>query len=117
VKDKQFEKMLNSIVESELFAELYLVPLQTGRATELTVLEETARQIGAAHRDRVEREKSDLHDSDQVNSNHGRQDLWIGSYFSVREAVKELLEKKTEDQRIYIAGSLYLVGEVLAGRS
>ena len=117
VKDKQFEKMLNSIVESELFAELYLVPLQTGRATELAVLEKTARQIGAAHRDRVEREKSDLHDSDQVNLNHGRQDLWIGSYFSAREAVKELLEKKTEDQRIYIAGSLYLVGEVLASRS
>ncbi|MBR6477808.1 MAG: bifunctional folylpolyglutamate synthase/dihydrofolate synthase, partial [Lachnospiraceae bacterium] len=35
VKDKQYEKMLGEILDSGLFAELYLVPIHSGRATKV----------------------------------------------------------------------------------
>ena len=38
----------------------------------------------------------------------------IGTYDGVRTAMEELLRIKRGDERIYVAGSLYLVGEVKA---
>lgn len=96
VKDKRFEKMLGEIVDSRLFEAIYFVPMQTSRGASVEVLEGLAREFVA--------EKSiDVPDSPMV-----------GSFGSVEEALEGLIRGKRDDQRIYVAGSLYLVGEVKA---
>ena len=95
VKDKKFDKMLGEIIASRLFGKLSLTPIHSGRATDVSVLLETARKIQDAAGDESVKEP-------------------IGVYGSVREALEDLLGKKTAQQRIYVAGSLYLVGEVKA---
>ncbi|MBP5281801.1 MAG: bifunctional folylpolyglutamate synthase/dihydrofolate synthase [Lachnospiraceae bacterium] len=89
VKDKQYEKMLGEILSSGLFAELYLVPIHTGRATKVEVLENLARELTVG-------------------------DVSIAAFDDVKHALEELLQRQEKDQRIYVAGSLYLVGEVKA---
>lgn len=100
VKDKQFEKMLKSIVESDLFDRIYLVPLRTSRAADARLLSQIAEKM-------IEERK---------RKGCARM-LGTGAFMDVDGAVKALLEEMTKDQgttdrRIYIAGSLYLVGEV-----
>lgn len=100
VKDKQFDKMLQDIVESDLFDKIFLVPLRTSRATDVKVLSQiTEKRIA---------EKKQKGSARKVET---------GMYMDVSGAVKALLRERKEDQgmpdrRIYIAGSLYLVGEV-----
>jgi len=89
VKDKQYEKMLGEILSSNLFTELYLVPIHTGRATKVEVLEELARKLAVG-------------------------DVTIAAFDDVKHALEELVQRQAKDQRIYVAGSLYLVGEVKA---
>ena len=96
VKEKQFERMLSEIISSRLFTDIYLVPMQTGRAVRVDVLEQMTEQLV----DKVCRE--------------GAGKPRVGVWQNVTEAIKELLFRKQEDQRIYVAGSLYLVGEVKA---
>ena len=96
VKDKQFEKMLGEIVSSRLFTKIFLVPLKTGRATSIEVLLELTRKW-------VEKTYAGEEEKPMVQARKG-----------VLEAMKDLLEEKRADERIYVAGSLYLVGEVKA---
>ena len=90
VKDKQYDKMLGEIISSGLFTELYLVPLHSGRATSLETLKDLAIKLSKGTR------------------------LKIGTFNEVQDAMKTLLSQKKESQTLYVAGSLYLVGEVKA---
>ena len=97
VKDKQFEKMLREIVSSQLFTKVCLTHVDSGRATATEVLEKvTTRLLGEIYAGEEERR------------------LETRTYENVSQALADLLEKKQERHRIYIAGSLYLVGEVKA---
>ncbi|MBR4734071.1 MAG: bifunctional folylpolyglutamate synthase/dihydrofolate synthase [Lachnospiraceae bacterium] len=97
VKDKQFEKMLGKIISSRLFTKVFLTHVDSGRATKTEVLEEvTARLLKESYAGEEEKR------------------LETGTYENVLQALGDLLEKKQAHQRIYIAGSLYLVGEVKA---
>lgn len=100
VKDKAFEKMLAEIVDSGLFAEIDLVTLQSGRATSAQVLSEMTQ--------RLLEEKYSWENSDISGRPRSR------VFEQVDEALRYLTGGRRKDQRIYIAGSLYLVGEVLA---
>ena len=90
VKDKQYDKMMEEILSSGLFTKLYLVPLHSGRATSLETLKDLAVRLA------------------------GDRDVRIGTFDDVQGAMKTLLSQKKESERLYVAGSLYLVGEVKA---
>ncbi len=85
VSDKDYEKMLMRIGNSELFECIDLVHLNSYRATEISTMHEVLKKC------RIQVGKS---------------------FHTVKEALEELLPKKKDGERIYIAGSLYLVGEV-----
>lgn len=108
VRDKAFEKMLGRIVASGLFQIICLVPLHSGRATKLEVLEEEVRHL-----------LEETYGSKGENTSGGLAG-WEQScpklmcFEEVGQAVDTLICSKTEKQQIYIAGSLYLAGEVKA---
>ena len=96
VKDKQFEKMLGEIISARLFKRICLVSIGSARATKVEVLEElTKNWIRKAYGDEAEKPVAFV-------------------YQDVPDAMHDLFQKKKDDQRIYVAGSLYLVGEVKA---
>lgn len=85
VSDKDYEKMLMKIGNSELFECIDLVHLNSYRATEISTMHEVLKKCK----------------------------IKVGKSFNnVEEALEELLPKRNDGERIYIAGSLYLVGEV-----
>jgi len=94
VRDKAYPAMLERIVSSKLFAGIYVVPMKTGRATEITALEELIRESIAKN---------------YVDVSAGPK---TGSFKDVPDALKYLMKNKKNDQEFYIAGSLYLAGEV-----
>lgn len=116
VKDKAFEKMLQEIVDQELFQEIYLVPLHTNRATSAEVLTElTRRMIREKYSDNNKNKINDAAADDFDTKDQRRiKKIRVGSFGNVEDAMDQLLKQKRVDQRLYVAGSLYLVGEVLA---
>ncbi|MBR6478170.1 MAG: hypothetical protein IKS85_06950, partial [Lachnospiraceae bacterium] len=102
VKDKQFDVMLGEIMASKLFTKLYLVPIHSGRATDLGTLVELAKRL-----------RSEANENERSGEDEELLPL-IGKFENVQKAMEELLRIKRGDQRIYVAGSLYLVGEVKA---
>jgi len=85
VSDKDYGKMVEEIAKSGLFDHIYLVHLQGYRATALKELED-------------------------IFEKNGQKDMIC--FENVPEALEQLLVKKQVNERLYIAGSLYLVGEV-----
>lgn len=85
VSDKEYEKMVAEIAESALFEHIYLVHLKGYRATTLETLTDTFVKNGLGD---------------------------IICYENVPKALEQLLAEKKDSERLYIAGSLYLVGEV-----
>ena len=84
VADKDYESMLSSIAQSGLFEEIAIAHMQGSRAADTACLEEIMRRYpGCAYT----------------------------LYEKVGTALEELVRKQ-EDERIYVAGSLYLVGEI-----
>ena len=102
VKDKQFDVMLGEIMASKLFTKLYLVPIHSGRATDLETLVELAKRF-----------RSEANENERSGEEEEFLPL-IGKFENVQKAMEELLRIKRGDERIYVAGSLYLVGEVKA---
>ena len=96
VKDKAYEKMLGRIIASKLFGEIALVPMQTGRAASVQVLEELA-----------ERKMKEVYGEKESAPE-------LICFETVPDALGKLLGRRSGSQRIYIAGSLYLAGEVKA---
>lgn len=85
VKDKDYEKMAEELVRSGLFFRIAITHMQTGRALELDRLEAIFdRYPGCCY----------------------------SVYDNVTTALRELLRSRGPDGRIYIAGSLYLAGEI-----
>ena len=85
VSDKDYAQMLRKIAQSGLFHKIYLVQMGNYRATSL---EEMKRHLPKSYEGEV---------------------LF---YNSVKEAFEAVKEKKRKDERVYIVGSLYLVGEI-----
>lgn len=85
VSDKDYAQMLRKIAQSGLFHKIYLVQMGNYRATSL---EEMKRHLPKSYKGEVV------------------------FYNSVKEAFEAVKEKKRKDERVYIVGSLYLVGEI-----
>ncbi len=85
VSDKDYAQMLRNIAESGLFDKVYLAHMGNYRATSL---EEMKRNLPEAYFGQV------------------------SLYESVREAFDAVRRDKQEEERVYIVGSLYLVGEI-----
>ena len=85
VQDKDYEHMIQQLAESGLFDRIAIAHMHTGRAASLDSI----------------RELFDKYPSCNYNL-----------YTKVDTALQELMSDKGEKERIYIAGSLYLVGEI-----
>lgn len=85
VQDKDYSSMIRQMAESGLFTRAYVAQMQSYRAIDPMKLVDLWKQ-------------------------HTGQELLV--FESVSKAVSVLLEEKKEGQRIYAAGSLYLVGEI-----
>lgn len=85
VRDKDYGHMTEELVKSGLFRKLAVVHMQTGRAVELNTLKELF--------DRYP-------------------DCACETYENVAIALQRLLRDRGGEERIYIAGSLYLAGEI-----
>ena len=85
VSDKDYEHMIQAVVQSGLFAKVAIAHMHTGRAASLDSLEQLFGRYP------------------QCN---------YSLYTKVDTALKELLRTRKEGERIYVAGSLYLVGEI-----
>lgn len=84
VQDKNYDCMIKEIVSSGLFSDISVVQLQSVRTVKTDVLRD-------------------------MFSGTGQQ---ITCYSSARDAFNALLSQRKDGERIYIAGSLYLVGEI-----
>lgn len=84
-QDKQYERMIAQIAESVLFLKIFPVQMKNTRA----LSEESLK--------------------DMILKYTGRYD---GGYASAREALQALYGMAGEQDRVYITGSLYLVGEI-----
>lgn len=84
VQDKDFGFMIEEIVESRLFASISIVKLKSARAADMKQLTEAFIRGGQQ----------------------------IYCYDTVKEAFETLCAGKRDGERLYIAGSLYLVGEI-----
>lgn len=85
VSDKDYAQMLKRIAESGLFQKIYLAHMGNYRATSL---EEMKRNLPEAYSGEVY------------------------LYESVRDAFDAVRQDKQDEERVYIVGSLYLVGEI-----
>ena len=85
VSDKDYETMLGKIAGSGLFEEIVLARLENYRGASIEVMEQSLKMIS---------------------------DVKIVCYERVQEALTAVLANKKEEERIYIVGSLYLVGEI-----
>ena len=85
VSDKDYAQMLRNIAESGLFDKVYLAHMGNYRATSL---EEMKRNLPETYFGQV------------------------SLYESVREAFDAVRRDKQKEERVYIVGSLYLVGEI-----
>ncbi len=87
VKDKQYQTVMRLLAESELFDEIFVTQIQDKRALSLQELENSFRQYTA---------------------------LKIQKFDRLDDAFYKIISDKKADDRVYIVGSLYLVGEVKA---
>lgn len=85
VKDKDYQRMVEEFVKSGLFTKIAIAHLQTGRALELERLEDVFAKYPDCHYE---------------------------EYEEAAVALERLLHDRKAGERIYIAGSLYLVGEI-----
>ncbi|MCR5754747.1 MAG: bifunctional folylpolyglutamate synthase/dihydrofolate synthase [Acetatifactor sp.] len=92
VDDKDYTKMIRELISSGLFSKIALTPLHTTRGVPVEKLEELLNQN--KHMDKEQTVKST--------------EIFDG----VETALRALCFEQQKDERIYVAGSLYLVGEV-----
>jgi dihydrofolate synthase/folylpolyglutamate synthase len=85
VKDKEYDKMVEDIVRSRLFESIDVVTIDNPRTVVAAELAELFKKAGYEG---------------------------IGVYDSVKEAYKDAESRKEDGDVIYIAGSLYLAGEI-----
>ena len=90
VQDKELSAIAETFVKVLRPACIYLAPLHTSRGTEVHALADIYRNAGAAA---------------------------VKTYGSVGEALRQARGEQAEDAILFIAGSLYLAGEILAEES
>lgn len=88
VRDKDYAKMMARVAGSGLFSKIITVPLETSRGLSKEELKKNIRDACSG------------------------MNIEMESFDNVTEAMNSVLKKQGTDERIYIAGSLYLVGEV-----
>lgn len=84
-QDKHYERMVEQLAESGLFTKIFPVEMKNARGLSWKSLKEILIKYT------------------------GRYD---GGYSSVREALQAIYDMRREQDRVYITGSLYLVGEI-----
>lgn len=87
VKDKRYQAVAEAIALSGLFDEIGVVALEDERALPLVALEDSYRQYTG---------------------------FICRAYDKLDTAFKELVQGKNGEDKVYIVGSLYLVGEIKA---
>ncbi|MCM1121942.1 MAG: bifunctional folylpolyglutamate synthase/dihydrofolate synthase [Eubacterium sp.] len=87
VKEKQYQSVIEAVALSGLFDEIGVVALTSGRALPVDVMEDLYRQYTG---------------------------LECKAYDSLSAAFEEFVFDRDNEDRVYIVGSLYLVGEVKA---
>lgn len=97
VSDKQVDLMGQMLVESNLFSEINICRIENSRGTET---EQLKRIIG----DSIEKAKKE--NAAECST------VGMREYNSLREAYDDMVLRKPQDYRMYICGSLYLVGAV-----
>ncbi len=85
VSDKDYVTMLHKIAQSDLFESITLARLENYRGASLAEMEGSLKAVSGAR---------------------------ISSYECVKDALRAVLTEKKEQERVYIVGSLYLVGEI-----
>lgn len=90
VKDKDYTCMLDQLLASGLFCRVVFAPLKTGRRLDTDTVQKTMEKI--------------------IRTRHIQ--IRFEVYGQVDEAFHILTADREENERIYVAGSLYLVGEV-----
>ena len=90
VKDKDYACMLDQLLVSGLFERVVFAPLRTGRRLDVATIQDTMKNITETRHIRIPYE----------------------CFANVEEAFRTLTNHRKPDERIYVAGSLYLVGEV-----
>lgn len=87
VSDKDYRGMIQMLCRGLPITRVTVVHLNSERALDTRILAEQFRQEGCPH---------------------------VEQYDTAREALDAALEHKTEQDRLYVAGSLYLIGEIAA---
>lgn len=85
VSDKDYETMLGRLAASGLFEEIVLARLENYRGASIEVMKQSLKRIS---------------------------DVRLVCFERVQEALTAVLASKKEEERVYIVGSLYLVGEI-----
>ena len=85
VKDKNYDEMVDLIVDSGLFSHIFAAPLESSRGLPIAKLKEIF--------------------GDRAGAN-------VSCYDNVKEAFEAACDAKGIDDRLYIAGSLYLAGQI-----
>jgi folylpolyglutamate synthase/dihydropteroate synthase len=83
VQDKQYEKMAGMILDSNLFDRIYTAPIQSDRSITREELE--ALFAGGAE---------------------------VSLFATPEDALREMLDDRGVDDYLYVAGSLYLIGQL-----
>ena len=84
VADKQYEKMIGQIADAGLFSEVAVTVLETDRSASL----------------------------DKLREIWGQYNIYCSFHQNAKEAYHHLLSDRKEADNIYIAGSLYLIGQL-----
>lgn len=85
VSDKDYSAMLQKIATSDLFESITLARLENYRGASIEEMKRQLRRYSEAE---------------------------IAGYENVKDALNAVLAQKQEEERVYIVGSLYLVGEI-----
>ena len=85
VSDKDYSLMLRMLTEDELFESITLARLESYRGVSVEEMQEKLKSFYRAQ---------------------------ISCYENVKDALRAVLAGKQKEERVYIVGSLYLVGEI-----
>lgn len=84
VQEKQYREMTRLLIDSEMFDKIYLAEMTNARGLSKEVLHEMFQEAAVV----------------------------TAEFGDAGEALEMFMKEKTSDDRVYIAGSLYLVGEI-----
>lgn len=110
VSDKQVDVMGQMLVDSRLFNEINVCRIDNSRGTET----EKLKQIISDSIENNEKTIGKKQDSEQTFEKQKRVNhkLSMKEYGSLHEAYDDMVSRKPQDYRMYVCGSLYLVGAV-----